>query len=174
MAAVGPSGRPENGDGMSGLPFQPSLLARDHKLFLELTPDEAEVWITRVFDRIRPQMQMITALILNENDQTSPLNLEAVLMVASSSVREVAVEMADVLLSPDRLQQLFPLLSAYCDELLAQGRALDATFVQQGLIGMLEEKDPGQNPLLVEVCLRSIYHQVSLINGQPRMALWPH
>ncbi len=159
---------------MSGLTYQPSLLARDRKLFLELTPDEADVWITRVFERIRPQMPAITNQILNEGGPVAPLNLAAVLIVAAPSVREVAVEMANILLSPERLQQLFPLLNAYCDELLAQGRALDATFVQQGLIAMQEGKHPGQNQLLVEICLYSIYHQVSLINGSPRPAPRSH
>ncbi len=159
---------------MSVLPFQPSLLARDRKLFLELTPDEADVWITRVFERIRPQMGLITSLILPEGVPSGPLNLEAVLMVASRSVREVAVEMADILLTTVRQQQLMPSLSVYCDELLAEGRALDATFIQQGLIDIQDGKSPGQNPLLVEICLRSIYHQVSLINGNPRLAPKPH
>ncbi len=159
---------------MSGLTYQPSLLARDRKLFLELTSEEADVWITRVFDRIRPHMHMITNLILSEGGPAAPLNLEAVLIIAAPSVREVAVEMANLLLTSERQQQLFPLLSAYCDELLAQGRALDATFVQQGLIVMQEGKLPGQNPLLVEICLHSIYHQVSLINGSPRPAPRSH
>jgi hypothetical protein len=110
-------------------------------------------------------------MVLTEAEQGSPLNLEAVLVVAAPSVREVAVEMANILLTPDRQEQLFPLLSAYCDELLAQGRALDATFVQQGLIEMLNGKIPGQITLLVEICLYGIYHQVSLINGGPNVAL---
>ncbi len=159
---------------MSGFTYQPSLLARDRKLFLELTPEEADVWITRVFDRIRPQMHVITNLILGEGTPTAPLNLEAVLIVAAPSVREVAVEMANLLLTPERQQQLFPLLNAYCDELLAQGRALDATFVQQGLIAMQEGKLPGQNQLMVEICLYSIFYQVSLINGNPRPAPKSH
>jgi hypothetical protein len=159
---------------MNGSSFQPSLLARDRKLFLELTPDEAEVWITRVFERVRPQMHLITSLILPEGEQGAPLNLETVLMVASSSVREVAVEMADILLTPERQQQMIPSLGVYCDELLAEGRALDATFIQQGLIAIQEGRFPGQNQLLVEICLRSITHQVSLINGNPRLAPRPH
>ena len=152
---------------MSGIAFQPSLLARDHKLFLELTAEEAEVWITRVFERIRPQMSMIAGLIAVDGEQGAPLNLEAVLMVASRSVREVAVEMADILLTAERQQKLVPSLSAYCDELLADGRALDATFIQQGLIAIDEARAAGQNPLLVEICLRSIFHQVNLLNGNP-------
>lgn len=159
---------------MRGFTFQPSLLDRDQKLFLELTSEEAEVWITRVFERIRPQMHIITSLILQEGDQGRPLNLETVLMVAEHGVREVAAEMAGTLLTPERQRQLIPSLSAYCDELLAEGRALDATFVQQGLIAVEEGKAPGQNPLLVEICLRGIYHQVSLINGNPRAAPGPH
>lgn len=159
---------------MNGFAFQPSLLTRDRKLFLELTPAEADVWITRVFDHIRPQMQIITSMFLGEGEQGAPLNLEAVLMVATRSVREIAVEMAGILLTPDRQQLLIPALSIYCDELLAEGRALDATFIQQGLICIQEGKTPGQNPLLVEVCLRSIYHQVSLINGNPRMVPLAH
>jgi hypothetical protein len=154
---------------MNGISFQPSLLTRDRKLFLELTPAEAEVWVTRVFDHIRPQMQLITSMFLGDGEQHTPLNLEAVLMVASRSVREVAVEMADILMTPERQQRLVPALNMYCDELLAEGRALDATFIQQGLICILEGKVASQNPLLVEVCLRSIHHQVSLINGVPRM-----
>jgi hypothetical protein len=159
---------------MNPFPFQPSLLARDRKLFLELTSEEADVWITRVFDRIRPHMHTIASLVLTEAEKGSPLNLEAMLIVASPSVREVAVEMANQLLTPERQGQLFPLLSAYCDELLAQGRALDATFVQQGLIEMLNGKTPGQVTLLVEICLRGIYHQVSLINGSPSILLRSH
>ena len=95
-------------------------------------------------------------------------------MVASRSVREVAVEMADILLTAERQQKLVPSLSAYCDELLADGRALDATFIQQGLIAIDEARAAGQNPLLVEICLRSIHHQVSMINGNPRAAPRPH
>jgi hypothetical protein len=159
---------------MNTFPFQPSLLARDRKLFLELSPEEADVWITRVFDRIRPHMHAISSLVLTEAEQGAPLNLEAMLVVASSSVREVAVEMANIILTPQRMEQLFPLLNAYCDELLAQGRALDATFVQQGLIEMLTGKAPGQITLLVEICLRGIYHQVSMINGNPGIALRSH
>ena len=45
------------------MPFQHSLLVRDQKLFLELTSEEADVWITRVFDRIRPQMHLIATLV---------------------------------------------------------------------------------------------------------------
>jgi len=181
LEAENPGGNPlplptraGTGPRMSGFSFQPSLLARDRKLFLELTPEEADVWITRVFDRIRPHMHLISSMVFNPEERGAPLNLEAVLFVASPSVREVAVEMANVLLTPERQQQLFPLLNAYCDELLAQGRALDATFVQQGLIDMLDGKFPGQNTLLVEVCLRGIYHQVSLINSSPRMTPRSH
>lgn len=151
--------------------YQPSLLTRDRKLFFELTPQEADVWIARVFDHIRPQMQIITQMFLGESEQNAPLNLEAVLMVASRTVREVAVEMADILLTPERQQRLVPALSIYCDELLAEGRPLDATFIQQGLICIQDGKCPSQNPLLVEICLRSIHYHVSLINGSPRMAL---
>jgi hypothetical protein len=158
---------------MSTLPYHSSLLARDRKLFLELTTDEAEVWVTRVFDRIRPQMHIIS-LLLNEGEPGTPLNLEAVLVIASESVREVAVEMAGVLFTPERLARISPLLNAYCDELLARGRALDATFVQRGLIDLQAGFAPGQNSLLVEICLRSIHHQVNLINGSPRAALTAH
>lgn len=149
-------------------PFQPSLLTRDRKLFLELTPEEADIWIARVFDRIRPQMQLINAMMFQENEEQSPLNLELVLMMANRSVREVAGEMASTLLTPDRQQALFPTISAYCDELLAQGRNLDATFIQQGLIAMQSGQDPGQNTLLVEVCMRSIFFQVGLVNSSPQ------
>lgn len=161
---------------MTGFSAQYSLLARDRKLFIELSPEEADVWITRVFDRIRPQMHIITNMVMEEGGfyLGMPLNLEMVLTVAADSVREVAVEMANILITPERQQQLFPLLNAYCDELLAQGRALDAIFVQQGLIALQEGQAPGQNPLLVEICLRSIYHQVSLINGNPRTASRSH
>lgn len=150
--------------------FQPSLLTRDRKLFLELTPDEVDMWVTRVFDHIRPYMRGILPLILDEEDLNAPLDLELVLTIANRRVREVAVEMANALFTPDRQQQIFPLLNAYCDELLAQGRSLDATFVQQGLIGILQGQAPGQNTLLVEVCLRAITHQVSLINAGPRVS----
>ena len=150
---------------MSGSPFQSSLLARDRKLFLDLTQEEADLWITRVFDRVRPNMQLISAVTLQEDDEKSPLNLEVVLMVANRSVREVSIEMADALLTPERQKKLMPLISRYCDELLAQGRELDAAFVQQGLIDILQGVNPSQNTLLVEICLRSIYHQVSILNN---------
>jgi hypothetical protein len=159
---------------MTGSSFQYSLLARDRKSFIELSPEEADVWITRVFDRIRPQMNLINGLVLNENEKGMPLDLETVLAVASNSVREVAVEMANVLITPERQRRLSPLLNAYCDELLAQGRPLDATFIQQGLIDMQDGREPGQNPLFVEICLRGIHQQVSLINGNPRAAPRPH
>lgn len=154
-------------------PFQLPLLARDHKRFLELSPQEADVWITRVFDAIRPQMGLIRAIAFDEDSgalspgDNAPLNLEAVLLIAGRKVREVAAEMAGALFTPQRQQQLIPLLNAYCDELLAQGRGLDATFIEQGLMDMHSGKNPAQNILLVEICMRSIYDQVSLINGDP-------
>lgn len=149
---------------MIGIQIRPTLLFRDNKLFLQLTSEEAEVWITRVFERIRPQMPMISGILLQEQFNI-PLNLEVVLMVASHSVREVAVEMAGTLLTRERQQRLAPALNAYCDELLAQDRTLDAAYIQQGLIGIEAGQEAGKNPLLVEICLRSIYHQVALING---------
>lgn len=152
---------------MNVLPFQPSILDRDHKLFFELSPQEADVWIARLFDEIRPQMHLIRAMTFDGDTKNAPLNLEVVLMVAARKVREVAVSMADALLTPERQQQIIPLLSGYCDELLAEGRGLDATFVEQGLIGIRAGKKPGQNILLVEICIRSIFHQVSMINGDP-------
>jgi hypothetical protein len=172
--------------------FQKSLLARDQKAFLELTSDEVETWVPIVFEHIRPHihlMQVITdpRLFLDpqtyarkpeesdpfdigedENQFHEPLNLEIALMIASQSVREVAAEMADHLLTVERQQRLFPAISAYCDELLARGRDLDATFVQQGLIGILQGIPPRQNPLLIEICMRSIHQQVSMINGGSR------
>jgi hypothetical protein len=156
-------------------PFQSSLLARDHKLFLELSTEEANEWIPLVFERVRPHMPLINALIVDDvdNDPT-PVNLSVVLMIARQPVREVAAEMAASLLTPDRQKMLIPLLGVYCDELLAQGRGLDATFVQQGLIDMQRGQQPGQNPLLVEVCLASIHHQVMLINGGPHAPLLSH
>lgn len=152
---------------MTGMPFHTSILARDRKLFLEMTAEEADEWIPRVFDRIRPHMAMINALVYDEEDEKAPLNLELMLSIAGRSVREVAVEMANELLTPTRQQQLVPLLNVYCDELLVEARDLDATFVQQGLIGIQRGIAAGQNMLLVEVCMRSIFQQVSLINGNP-------
>ena len=153
---------------MNDSPFLPSLLARDHKLFLELSPEEADVWIARVFDAIRPQMHLVRAIGLDDDDdQAAPLNLEAVLIIAVHKVREVAVEMAGELLTPERQQRLVPLLDTYCDELLAEGRDLDATFIEQGLMDIRAGKRPGQNTLLVEICMRSIFYQVSLISGDP-------
>ena len=157
---------------MAGWPQRHSLLTRDQKLFLELTPAEADVWISRVFDRLRPHMNLISAIVGAEN-AGRPLNLEMVLEMVHLPVREVAVEMADDLLTPARQRILLPLLNTYCDELLAQGRNVDAIFIQQGLIAMQEGALPGQNPLLVEVCLRSIVHQVSLINSGPHHSNHP-
>lgn len=152
---------------MNDLSYPSSLLARDHKLFLELSPQETDVWVGRVFDAIRPQMKLIRAMTFDGDTSNAPMNLEAVLLIASRKVREVAVEMAADLLTPQRQQRLVPLLNAYCDELLAEGRGLDATFIEQGLMDIRAGKSPGQNILLVEICMRSIYHQVSLINGDP-------
>ncbi len=159
---------------MTGSMFQTPLLARDQKLFLELTSDEAVYWVTRVFEHLRPYMRAITPLIVNEEDLNAPLDLEGMLIVGSRRVREVAVDMANVIFTPERQQQIFPQLSAYCDELLAEGRTLDATFVQQGLIGIQQGQQPGQNTLLVEVCQYSIFHQVSLINRGPRSSFHSH
>ncbi len=157
---------------MNQFPYQTSLLARDQKVFLQLTPEEADIWIPRVFERVKPHMPMINAFTLegDENDRI-PVNLEVLLMIASKSVREVAVEMAASVLTAERQRQLLPMLNAYCDELLAEDRALDATFVQQGLIDMQRGQPPSQNPLLVEVCLTSIHFQVMLINGGPHAPL---
>lgn len=152
--------------------YQPSLLARDHKLFLQLSPEEADVWLPRVFERIRPHIDMINGLVFDNEEEHEPLNLELVLTLAIRSVREVAQEMADVMLTPERLDGLLPVISAYCDELLAQNRALDATFIQQGLIQIQRLGSPSQNPLLVEICVRSIFHQINLFNGNPRSLLW--
>ncbi len=153
---------------MFEFPFQNSLLSRDHKLFLELSVEEADVWIPRVFERVKPHMPMINAISFEgESDNRTPMNLEVVLLIASQTVREVAVEMASTLLTTERLKKLLPLLNAYCDELLADGRDFDATFVQQGLIAIQQGQQPANNPLLVEVCLTSIHHQVMLINGGP-------
>jgi hypothetical protein len=154
--------------------FHTPLLARDQKLFLELSSDEAVYWVTRVFEHLRPYMRAITPLLIDEEDINAPLDLEGMLVIGSRRVREVAVEMANVIFTPERQQQIFPMLSAYCDELLAEGRALDATFVQQGLIGILNGQPPAQNTLLVEVCQYSIFHQVSLINRGPRSSLHSH
>jgi hypothetical protein len=153
--------------------FQPSLLARDHKLFLQLSAEEADFWLPRVFDRIRPHINMINGLFLEdgEENENQPINLELVLMLAIRSVREVAQEMADSMLTPDRLDRILPVLNTYCDELLAENRALDATFIQQGLIQIKRMRNPGQNPLLVEICVRSIFHQIDLFSGNPRTAL---
>ena len=156
---------------MNQIPFQNSLLARDQKVFLELTPEEAEKWIPLVFERVKPHMPMINAFVVEDGTDHMPMNLEVVLMIASKTVREVAVEMASDLLTTERQTRLLPKLNAYCDELLAQDRALDATFVQQGLINMQRGQQPALNPLLVEVCLTSIYHQVMLINGGPHAPL---
>ena len=152
---------------MSDLFFQSSLLARDHKLFLELSPEETEVWVGRVFDAIRPQMNLIRAMTFDGDTASVPMNLEAVLLIASRKVREVAVEMAAELLTPERQRRLAPMLDAYCDELLAEGRGLDAIFIQQGLTDIRGGRIARQNLLLVEICMVSIFHQVSLINGDP-------
>lgn len=157
---------------MNQFPFQQSLLVRDQKVFLQLTAEEADKWIPLVFERVMPHMPMIHAFVIDEGNRHVPVNLEVVLMIASTTVREVAVEMAAALLTVERQKQLLPQLNDYCDELLAQDRALEATFVQQGLINIQRGQHPSQNPLLVEVCLTSIYHQVLLINGGSHAPLW--
>lgn len=156
---------------MNQFPFQNSLLARDQKVFLELTPEEADKWIPLVFERVKPHMPMINAFVVEDGSDRLPMNLEVVMLIASKTVREVAVEMAGSLLTAERQKRLLPQLNAYCDELLAEDRALDATFVQQGLINIQRGQQPSLNPLLVEVCLTSIYHQVMLINGGPHASL---
>jgi hypothetical protein len=157
---------------MNDFPYQTSLLARDQKVFLQLTPEEVDVWIPRVFERVKPHMPMINAFTFEEDiDDRVPVNLEVLLMIASKSVREVAVEMAAAVLTAERQRQLLPMLNAYCDELLAEDRTFDATFVQQGLIGIQRGQLASQNPLLIEVCLTSIHYQVMLINGGPHAPL---
>ena len=155
---------------MSGSRYKKSILARDQKHFLILTEDEVNFWIPRVFECVQPVMPLIRALMLQDSapggeDEHTPVDLEAVLMIAARPVREVAAEMANALLTPTRLNSLFPRLNAYCDELLAQNRPLEAAFVQQELLRIRQGCEPAQVPLLVEICLRSIDQQVSLING---------
>jgi hypothetical protein len=154
--------------------FQPSILIRDNKLFLQLSAQEADVWLPRVFDRIRPQIDMVYGLVFEDVMEHEPLNLELALMLAIRGVREVAREMAADMFTPDRLAYLVPVLNAYCDELLAQDRPLDATYVQQGLIQIEQDENPSNNPLLVEVCISSIFHQVDLFNSNPRSPMWSH
>jgi hypothetical protein len=151
--------------------IKPSLLARDQKLFLQLSTEEADLWLPRVFERISPQIDMIYGLVYDD-DTREPLNLELALTLTMRTVREVAQEMADGLLSPERLEHLLPVLNLYCDELLAQDRVRDATYIQNGLIQMKQCARPAQNPLLVEICVRSIFHQVELFNDRMRGLLW--
>jgi len=153
---------------MYGLRAKSSFLTRDRKLFLELSQAEVDCWIPRVFDKIRPQMLALSAILFGENE---PTNLVLILDLTMDEVRDVAREMANTLMTPERLHQIHPLLDNYCDELLAQGREREAAFIQHGLIRMDRMQAPERNPLLVEICAQALYqqiHQMSMISkGAP-------
>lgn len=160
---------------MYGFRARSSFLIRDNKLFLELSQSEADEWIPKVFDKIRPSMNALCAVLFDEDE---PANLPLILDLTMDQVREVAREMADCLMTPDRLRVIFPRLDGYCDELLADGRDREAAFIQTGLIQMARciarAEQPQRNSLLVEICAQAIYQHIEAMSTIDRSAPCSH
>jgi uncharacterized protein YecA (UPF0149 family) len=127
------------------------LLDREDAARLYLSDEEMEPWIPMLEERLGP-LSVEVEQALAEGRAEDPGITDAV----SQEMFAISKEMAAKIFTPQRLAQLREELQAYRHDLDAAQDRQAAVSVHGALISLKGDLDPGEEPLLIVICVASI------------------
>ena len=127
------------------------LLDREDAGPLYLGPDEVQLWLEPLLDRLQP-LETRAAQAAEEGRFNDP----QITKEMQGALLEIAQEMAASVFTPQRVQELAETLRAYRRQLREANENQAALYAQGGLLLLEEVPSPADNRFLVGVCATSL------------------
>jgi hypothetical protein len=127
------------------------LVDREDAARLRLSDEEMEPWIPKLEEQLAPLAAEIERALAEGREED-----QSITDAVSQEMFAISKEMATQIFTPGRVVQLVEELQAYRRDLEAAQEHEAAKHVYGAILSLREDIDPGEEPLLILICVASI------------------